>query len=66
MRQKVTSRIISKLAAAGVYDLNVIPQNELRKVILAQVMEYCILEKFSGDESMYDRLTLEILAGMNR
>jgi len=66
IRQKVTQRIITKLAAAGVYDLNVIPQPELHRVILAQVMEFCIQEKYSGDETMYDRLTLEILAGMNR
>ena len=66
IRQKVTQRIITKLAAAGVYDLNVIPQPELHRVILSQVMEYCIQEKLNGDDAMYNRLTLEILAGMNR
>lgn len=66
IRQKVTERIIMKLAAAGVYDLNVIPLPELRKIAMAYVKEYIDFEKITLDDPTIERLANEILAGMNR
>mgnify|MGYP002780494701 CR=1 FL=1 len=66
IRQKVTERIIMKLAAAGVYDLNVIPLPELRKIAMAYVKEYIDVEKILLDDATIERLANEILAGMNR
>jgi pilus assembly protein CpaF len=66
LRQKITEKIITKFAAAGIYDLNSIPLPELRRIILAQVGEMMAHDKLGHDEAMQDRLTLEILAGMSR
>jgi hypothetical protein len=66
VRQQVTRRIVSKLAAAGVHDLTRIPLPELRKIVLAYVEEYCEAEQLWTDDAFRDRLALEILAGMNR
>jgi hypothetical protein len=66
VRQKVTERIIMKLAAAGVYDLNVIPLTELRKIAMAYVIEYLEGERVQVDPPTVERLAGEILAGMNR
>ncbi|OWK42939.1 hypothetical protein [Fimbriiglobus ruber] len=65
-RQRITQKIISKFAAAGLYDLNQIPLPELRRIIQASVLEYCAGDRLDMDESTKDRLALEILAGMNR
>ena len=65
-RQRITQKIISKFAAAGLYDLNQIPLPELRRIIQASVLEYCTGDRLEMDESTKDRLALEILAGMNR
>ncbi len=66
VRQKVTERIIMKLANAGVYDLNVIPLPELRKIAMAYVKEFIDAEKIALDDPTIERLANEILAGMNR
>ena len=66
IRQRVTERIIMKFASAGVYDLNQIPLPELHRIVLAQVAEFCGGDKNGFDEATYDRLSLEILSGMNR
>ncbi|MGL6076568.1 MAG: hypothetical protein ACRC8S_20635 [Fimbriiglobus sp.] len=66
IRQKLTERIIGKFAAAGVYDLNSIPFPELQRIIMAQVSEMITNEKLAWDQTMQERITLEILAGMNR
>jgi hypothetical protein len=66
VRQQVTRRIITGFAAAGVHDLTRIPTNELRKIVLAYVEEVCADERLWSDADFRDRLTLEILAGMNR
>jgi hypothetical protein len=66
VRQQVTHRIITRLAAAGVHDINRIPTPELRKIVLAYVEEVCESERLWSDASFRDRLTLEILAAMRR
>ncbi len=65
-RQRVTERIISKCASAGVYDLSAIPSAELQRVIHAHVLESSMLDKFPLDDSAKERMVLEILAKMNR
>jgi hypothetical protein len=66
LRQRLTERIIRKFAAAGVYDLNQIPLPELRKIVLAQVQEFCHAERLGHDNARQEMLALEILAGMTR
>jgi hypothetical protein len=66
IRQRVTERIVRKCAAAGVYDMSVIPGPELQRIILAHIDELNGVEKLGMDESLRQRLTLEILASMNR
>jgi hypothetical protein len=66
VRQQVTGRIITQLAAAGVHDLNRIPMPELRKIVLAYVEEVCEAERLWSDAAFRERLALEILAGMKR
>jgi hypothetical protein len=66
VRQRVTERIITKLAAAGMYDLNLIPLPELRRIVLAHVAEVCQVDRVAADDTVQERLTLEILSGMNR
>jgi pilus assembly protein CpaF len=65
-RQKVSERIVIKFASAGVYDLNQVPLPDLRRIVLAHVMEYCEQDKMGYDEATQERLALEILANMNR
>jgi|GEM_PF-2146374 pilus assembly protein CpaF len=66
IRQRVTERIIASLASAGVYDISLLPLADLRKVVLAYVAEVNAQDRLGLDESMEERLALEILAGMNR
>lgn len=66
VRQRVTERIVRKCEAAGVYDLRVISTPELQRVILAHVEDLNADERLGMDEPVLQRLTLEILAGMNR
>ena len=66
LRQRIGEKIIMKFASAGVYDINEIPQAELRKIVHATVIEVCHAEKLGYDEQFQERLALEILAGMNR
>jgi hypothetical protein len=66
IRHKVTQRIITQLAAAGVHDLSKIPVPELRKIVAAFVHEQCEWDRFPLDAAAEERLALEILAGMNR
>lgn len=65
-RQRITSRIATAMATAGVYDLNRIALPDLRRIVLAHVIEFCEAEKMTFDDSGKERLALEILAGMNR
>ena len=66
LKQRVTERIIAKCAAAGVYDLSVIPSGELQRVIHAHVLEIAMLDRVHIEESAKERMVLEILANMNR
>jgi pilus assembly protein CpaF len=64
LKQKVTERIVRKCAAAGVFDLKVIPRGELQKVIFASVDEYTLVENIPLAVQTKNILTLEILSGM--
>jgi hypothetical protein len=66
IKQRITSRFIQRLAASGIYDLSALPTPELRQVVAGQVAEFNDSEKFNLDEAAQERLTLEILAGMQR
>jgi pilus assembly protein CpaF len=65
-RIRITERLILRLASAGVYDLSALPLNELRRAIAMYVQEYNGEENLGLTSSEEDRLTLEILASMNR
>jgi hypothetical protein len=65
-RVRITERLIGKLASLGVYDLNRVDTSELRRVVVAYVDEYCLLERVFLNDTEKGRLTLEILTGMNR
>lgn len=65
-RQRLTERIITRFAAAGIYDLTEIPTNELQRIVAAHVAEFCQQERMDADESLQQQLVLGILAGMNR
>ncbi|HET6573315.1 MAG TPA: hypothetical protein VFG68_06925 [Fimbriiglobus sp.] len=66
VRQQVTRKIVSRLAAAGVHDLTRIPVPELRKIVLAYVEEVCETERLWSDAAFRDRLALEILVMIKR
>ena len=66
LKQHVTERIIAKCAAAGVYDLSLIPSGELQRVIHAHVLEISMQDRVAIDDASKERMVLEILAKMNR
>jgi pilus assembly protein CpaF len=66
LRQRTLARLIERLAAAGVYDLSSMPKQELSKVVSVQLVETAAAEKLSADAATLERLTQEILAGMQR
>jgi hypothetical protein len=66
IKQRVTSRFIQRLAANGIYDISAVPTPELKRVVGSQVAEFNDSEKFNLDAAAQERLTLEILAGMQR
>lgn len=65
-RQRVTSTLVSKLAAAGVFDVAAIPGGELHRIVAAVVADTNVIDRLGLSESDCDRLTLEILSGMSR
>jgi hypothetical protein len=65
-RQKATNLMVSKLAAAGVYDLTALPTLEMNRLVAAVVDDMNLDGRLDLSEAEKDRLTLEILAGMNR
>lgn len=65
-RMRITERLITRLAAAGVYDLSQLPTDELRKVIVMYVQEFATAEAMTIDDPTQLRLANEILAAMNR
>jgi hypothetical protein len=66
VKQRVTERIVSTCAAAGMYDLSQIPSAELQRVVQAHVLEVTANERLNLEETTRDRLAVEILAAMNR
>lgn len=66
LRQRITERLVTRLAAAGVYDVSQVPVNELRRVIAMYVEEFSTAERLGLDGTTQDRLTLEILSGVKR
>lgn len=66
LRVRITERFIERLAANGVFDISALPVGELRRIIASYVAEFNGLEHLNLDNAAQDRLTLEILAGMNR
>lgn len=66
VKQRVTERIVSTCAAAGMYDLSQIPSSELQRVVKAHVLEVTANERLTLDETVLERLAIEILAAMNR
>jgi hypothetical protein len=66
LRKRAAHWIVSRCAAAGVYDLSTIPSTELQKVLNAHIVEVCEQEMITIDPATVERLVLEILVGMNR
>lgn len=66
LRQRVGELIVMKFAGAGIYDLNQIPVPELRRIVVAAVIDMSESEKLTMDDLTRERVALEILAGMNR
>lgn len=66
LRQRITERFIQRLAANGVYDISALPAVELRRVIASYVAEFNDVEKLQLDGAGQERLTLEIVTGINR
>lgn len=66
LRRRVSERIIRKCAAAGVYDLSVIPTGELQKVIFAHVEELNTSDRLNLSAQEMQIVTLEIFTGMRR
>jgi pilus assembly protein CpaF len=65
-RNRIIERLISKLARLGVYDIQRVEINELRKAVTAYVREYVAIENIYLSETDQCRLMLEILAAMQR
>jgi hypothetical protein len=65
-RARITERLIKRMASVGAYDLSGVDTAELRRIIAAFIEEYCNTERVRLSAAEQGRLTLEILAGMNR
>jgi hypothetical protein len=66
VKQRVSERIVATCAAAGMYDLGQIPTAELQRVVEAHITEVVTSERLTLDPPALSRLTVEILAAMNR
>ena len=66
VKQRVTERIVTTCAAAGMYDLSQITNSELQRVVQAHVMEVLTNERLHVEEHVQQRLVVQILAAMNR
>ena len=64
IRGKITQRLITKIASAGIYDLAQIPKGELKRLVTAMVDEANVNDKLNLDSTESARLILEIIAGM--
>ncbi len=65
-RQRITERMIAKLASAGIFDLAAVPPAELSRFVLSAVADFSDSERLGFPAPLQERLALEILAGMNR
>lgn len=65
-RNRVTSRLIERLAANGVYDIQALPLTELRRVIAQYIIEFNDQEKLNLDAAAQERMTAEIVQGVQR
>lgn len=64
IRTKLTQRLISKFAAAGIYDVQRIPKAELVRIVTTMVEEANAEDKLDLDDAEISRLSLEILTAM--
>lgn len=64
IRTKLTQRLISKFAAAGIYDVQRIPKAELVRIVSTMVEEANAEDKLQLDDSEISRMSLEIFTAM--
>jgi pilus assembly protein CpaF len=65
-RSRILERLLTKFASIGLYDVQRLDVNELRKVIVAYVGEYVSTEKIYLSDSDQGRLALEILTSLRK
>lgn len=65
-RARILERLLTKFASIGLYDVQKLDVNELRKVISAYVSEYAADEKIYLSDPDQGRLTLEILTSLRK
>jgi hypothetical protein len=65
-RARITELLIKRMASLGVYDLTKLDAATARRVVAAYIEEYCAAERVRLTAAEQGRLTLEIIAGMNR
>ena len=65
-RSRILERLLTKFASIGLYDVQRLDVNELRKVIVAYVSEYASTEKLYLSDSDQGRLALEILTSLRK
>ena len=64
IRGRITQRLISKIASAGVYDIQQIPKAEMQRIVSTMVEEANARENLGLSAAEQGRLTLEILTAM--
>ena len=64
IRTKLTQRLISKFAAAGIYDVQRIPKAELVRIVSTMVEEANAEDQLDLDDSEISRMSLEIFMAM--
>jgi pilus assembly protein CpaF len=64
-RARILEHLLAKFARMGLYDVQRLDPNELRKVIAAYVSEYATAESYMS-ETEQGRLTLEILTSLRK
>jgi pilus assembly protein CpaF len=64
IRGRITQRLIAKIAAAGIYDIQQIPKSEMQRIVLTMVEEANATDRLGLGAAEASRLTLEILTGM--
>ena len=64
MRGRITQRLITKIAAAGVFDIQQIPKGEMQRIVSTMVEEANANDKLNLDPTEASRMILEILTAM--